>query len=235
MQESDARSKPIRIRRNQADASLLQLDDSRPLYRFVRKRAHAESLVSGNVWVSTLGTCRAYEDGERGDVGEGSLTYEISQLTGSGTDADFVRKAAKAGIQIGAAAEDITVSGSAGTQALSDAWLLCLTEEYDPAFAATFGQFSVRIDRPRSMFERISEELVRKHRTRVRGVAGPVTYRERSYADDEAEPGHIALVKPERYRWQREVRMVWWRYDEKPVSPQVVVIPRSTARAIRVV
>ena len=219
---------------NPANATLIQLDDNRPLFRFLREESHAEALVAGCVWVSTLGICRAYEDMERGDPGEGSLGYSISKAAGDGSNLQLVRNAARAGIYIGPDAQNIELANISGTTILSDAWLLCLTEECDNGLMAAFGRFCVRIERPRSLFESICEALVRKHSTRVQGVAGPVVYRDRRYRDDEEAPGHIALVKPERYRQQSEVRMVWWRHDQRPITQQLIDVPASVGSIVRV-
>lgn|GEM_PF-1328226 len=64
-------SPPVR----KVKAGLMQIEKNRPkkLFRFFKERKHAEDLVAGRVWLSTLKTCRNYEDPEQGDSKEGHL------------------------------------------------------------------------------------------------------------------------------------------------------------------
>nr|WP_306287585.1 hypothetical protein [Pseudoalteromonas sp. WY3] len=82
-----------------------------PVYRFFPEKWQAESLCQGNVWISTLETCRKYEDPLQGDLGEATQTYKSGHIVGGSGDPAFVEMASRSGIHIGECAQILILVG----------------------------------------------------------------------------------------------------------------------------
>src|SRR6476620_9237059 len=83
------------------------------VYRFFDEPQYAEALVNGYVWLSTLETCRSYEDPARGDRGEGTLAYRSGYIRGDGTDPSVQEVGRRAGIRIDSTSKNIILSDNA--------------------------------------------------------------------------------------------------------------------------
>lgn len=60
------------------------------VYRFFKEKSHAEALCNGDVWLSTIETCRRYEDPLQGDPDEAIQTYNSGFISGGSDDSRFV-------------------------------------------------------------------------------------------------------------------------------------------------
>lgn len=135
-------------------------DHKKSVYRFFEEQEHADALARGDVYLSTLESCRAYEDAEKGDSEEAHETYFSGSLLGDGSNPQFVEQARRAGIGIGPNSRNTKIVNCSSTVSLSDAYVLCTTTEFSPQnLNEKFGRFCVEIKDPREFFVSISKRL----------------------------------------------------------------------------
>jgi hypothetical protein len=210
-------------------------DSPHKVYRFFKESTHADALASGTVWLSTLETCRAYEDPYQGDSDEAVQRYNSGHAVGGSNDAAFKLIAERSGIFIGPGCSNITVSNCNAVQRLSDAFVLCTTEQFNPeSLSDTFGRHCVEIERPQEFFRLLTASLSKLHAVREAAFGG-VIYRERSFAGLQDPPGPIGFVKPpDRYKSQREVRFLWTSLTDTPLAPFALHAPECAALCKRI-
>lgn len=197
-----------------------------PVYRFFPEKWQAESLCKGKVWISTLETCRQYEDPLQGDPEEATHTYNSGHIVGGSGDPAFVEMAARSGVHIGEGCSDITISNCTNIQRLPDAYVLCTTKEFRPQnLSDTFGNYCVRISNPAEFFKRVSAAL-NKHRIIREGGMGLVKYKNRNYTGLQCPPGPIGFVKPsDQYSSQKEFRLLWIPQAPHDIEPFLLECP----------
>lgn len=208
-------------------SKLVSIDGyNEPIYRFFPEQWQADALCQGNVWISTLEACRAYEDPLQGDSEEATHTYKSGHIVGSSSDAAFVEMAARCGIHIGEGCSNITISNATNIQKLPDAFVLCTTKEFKPEkLSETFGNYCVKISNPVEFFKRTSIEL-NKHLEVREGGMGLVKYKDRIYTGLEKPPGPIGFVKPnDQYSPQKEFRMLWLPKENFVIKPFLLKCP----------
>src|SRR5690606_38160050 len=83
---------------NSSRALVLLDEHSQSVYRFFQEEWQADALARGDVWLSTLETCRAYENPEQGDSEEGYETYNSGHAVGDSSDPELVEVARRSGI-----------------------------------------------------------------------------------------------------------------------------------------
>ena len=180
------------------------------IYRFFPEEWQAEALINGDVWISTLETCRGYEDPEQGDSEEATMTYNSGTITGDGDNSDVQSIAKRTGISVAKGCKNITMNNITHHTKLPDAYVLCTTDNFSPGkLSETFGMHCVKINNPKLFFKRVTECL--KQKTKLReSVLGKVIYDDRFYQHKENPPGPVGFVKPrDKYSDQSEVRMLW--------------------------
>lgn len=197
-----------------------------PIYRFFPEEWQAESLCKGNVWMSTLETCRQYEDPLQGDPEEATHTYNSGHIFGGSDDPAFVEMAARSGVYIGPGCSGITISSCKNIQRISDAYVLCTTKEFSPQnLSNTFGNYCVKISNPTEFFKLISIALHKKRKIRE-GSMGLVQYKDRDYTGLQPPPGPIGFVKPsDKYSPQKEFRLLWIPEDFESINPFLLECP----------
>ena len=79
------------------------------IYRFFKEEWQADELVKGNVWISTIETCREYEDPMQGDPDEATMVYNSGTIAGDGDDPNVQLIARRTGISIGNNCKNITI------------------------------------------------------------------------------------------------------------------------------
>ena len=202
---------------------LVSLDGyNSPVYRFFPEEWQADALCKGNVWISTLETCRAYEDPLQGDPEEATHTYESGHIVGGSSDMGFVEMAARSGVHIGPGCSDITISGCTNIQKLPDAFVICTTKEFKPEkLSDTFGKYCVKISNPVEYFKRVSVEL-NKHIEIREGFILLDQSTAQIYTGLEAPPGPIGFVKPsDKYSPQKEFRLLWVPERNTNIEPGI--------------
>ena len=212
---------------NDISSKLISFEDYRkPIYRFFQEKWQADSLCDGNVWLSTLETCRKYENPEQGDPEEAQHTYHSGHITGSSNDPIFVELASRTGISIGPNASNITISNCRNIHKLPDAFVLCTTKKHNPAILCeTFGNHCVRINNPLLFFQYISAQL-HNHVTIEQGAMGSVKYAPRHYTGLQQSPGPIGFVKPtDQYSSQNEFRFLWIPSNSTNLLPFLIKVP----------
>jgi len=219
--------KAIKTVQSELFQNLMSLDGyNEPIYRFFSERWQADSLCEGKVWLSTLETCRAYEDPLQGDDEEAIHTYTSGHIVGGSSNEAFVEMAARSGIYIGEGCSNITINNATQVQKLPDAFVLCTTKELQPEkLSDTFGNYCVKISNPAEFFKRISIVL-NKHFAIKEGGMGLIQYKDRVYTGLETPPGPIGFVKPsDLYSPQKEFRMLWVPEDTVPIDPFLLNCP----------
>ena len=197
-----------------------------PVYRFFKEKIHAEALCNGKVWLSTLETCRAYEDPLQGDPGEGRHTYSVNYISGGSSDASFVEMSSRLGILIAKGCSGVVIENGSSSHSISDAYVLCTTKEFNPSkLNSTFGNFCVEISNPSVFFEQVSEEL-NKVIPLKSAKMGAVIYDKREFTGLEQVPGPIGFVKPKDiYSEQKEFRFLWETKEHTVIKPFELYCP----------
>jgi hypothetical protein len=200
------------------------------IYRFFAEAHHAEALLLGNVWISTLSSCRNYEDPKQGDPEEAHETYYSGYAVGGSDDPRFVEVANRSGIKIGSNCIDIQISNCRRRTSIPDAYVLCTTTDYSPEkFSGTFGSNCVKITNIKRFFIAISNEIKKSNAIRE-FCAGKVIYKQRSYCEMECPPGKIGFVKPyDLYSEQKEFRFLWIPEKTDKLQPFLLKCPGISA------
>lgn len=204
----------------------IELNESpRSVFRFLKRKDHAEQFMDGEIYLTTLEECRRYEESGRGDPGEATQTYFSGHVVGGSNDPALVEIAARSGITIGPGCPNVTISNSQRVTRLPDALVLCTTGIFDPDnMAETFGEWCIEIIDPRSFRLELTKALARAEPVR-QAVMGTVQYRPREYTGLEPAPGPIGFVKPpDVYSPQQEFRFLWLLAKDD-YSPVKVVAP----------
>ena len=197
------------------------------VFRFFPEEWQADALVSGKVWVSTLETCRAYEDPKQGDSEEAHETYNSGHAVGGSTDADLVEIARRSGIHIGPGCSNITISNNTSIKKIHDAYVLCTTSQYAPDnLNESFGKHCVEITDPKKFFIEVSQCLSQQMAIKE-SAAGKVIYKDRHYTGLENPPGPIGFVKPpDKYAEQKEFRFLWIPENATNIKPFLLNCPK---------
>lgn len=221
-------------------ASKEQTSDYAPpktIFRFFKEKEHAEALCRGDIWLTTLQTCREYDDPLQGDAKEATHTYDggTGVLHGDGEDHDFVTKAARLGIRVCPGAKNIQISGGFHSFSIDNAYVLCTTQEFNPSkLSETFGNYCVEISEPKEFFKLVSDRL--NHIVPLKnGYMGPVTYDKRDHMVHEALPAPIGFVKPKDiYSDQKEFRFLWLPAEIRDIKPFLLSCP-AVAKLCRII
>jgi len=205
------------------------------VYRFFKEEEHANALARGDIYLSTLDNCRAYEDAEQGDPEEAYETYLSGHLVGGSDNDKFVEQAQRASIHIGEGCRDIQIINCSSTRTLPDAYVLCTTTEFSPEnLNEKFGKYCVEIKDPRKFFVAVSKKLnsistIREAATRE------IIYRDRNYTGLDQPPGPIGFVKPSvPYEKQKEFRFLWIMENMGELNPPLLKCPEISHLCRRV-
>jgi hypothetical protein len=182
------------------------------VYKFVGKEVYANNLASGIVSIGTLEECRKFEDPLQGDPGEALHTYNSGYFKGDGNDSNLQRIAQNSQVRVSPGSHNITFSNFSSSRKIEDAYVICTSEFFiKEDFSESFGKYCVEISDPHLFYYLISEALEKVFMIK-RSSWGPVQYRERSNRHLDEEIGQLGYVKPEKYRYQNEVRFLWERF-----------------------
>jgi len=198
------------------------------VYRFFKDAEHADAMASGKIWISTLETCRQYENPLQGDPEEATQKYNSGHAIGGSGDRDFKLIAARSGIHIGDGCSNISISNCTSMHRVLDAYVLCTTSHFDPdKLGDVFGLHCVEVTHPHEFFRLMSLELAKLHKVRE-AAYGSVIYSEREYKGLEDPPGPIGFVKPpDKYQDQREVRFLWTVDEVLRLQPFLLDVPNA--------
>jgi hypothetical protein len=198
------------------------------VYRFFNESKHAEDFVRGKIWISTLETCRKYEDPRQGDPGEGSIIYHSGSYENHpADDAVLIEVARRSGVGIRNLSGDITFSNNVSRHVIPDALVLCATTHYDPeVFPDVFGKYCVEIRDPNAFFMGLTQALAARYAISS-FHSGSVTYSNREYSGLQSAPGRLGFVKPvDLYCNQQEFRMLWIVNTTLPLTPGMIQVPK---------
>lgn len=203
------------------------------VYRFFKEEEHANALARGDIYLSTLDNCRAYEDAEQGDPEEAYETYLSGHLVGSSDELN--EQAQRLGFYTSGFCENIEITNCSSTRKLTDAYVLCTTTEFSPEnLNEKFGKYCVEIKDPRKFFVAVSKKLnsistIREAATRK------IIYRDRNYIGLDQPPGPIGFVKPSvPYEKQKEFRFLWIMETMGELNPPLLKCPEISHLCRRV-
>lgn len=183
-----------------------------PVYKFVDKEEYANDLASGIVSIGTLELCRKYEDPLQGDPEEALHTYNSGYFKGDGNDSNLQRIAQNLQVHVSPGSHNITFSNCSSSRKIEDAYVICTSEFFvKEDFRENFGDYCVEISNPHLFYHLISEALEKIFMIK-RSSWGAVQYRERSNRYLDEQIGQLGFVKPEKYRYQNEIRFLWEKF-----------------------
>jgi hypothetical protein len=204
------------------------IDFTKPLFRCLDREEYADAFARGEIRISTLSKCREYEESQRGDPGEGMLTYVSGNVVGESADADIQTVASRLNAEIGPEVRGrVDLSGNVHVGRFSDGYLLCLTEVVNDKIMADFGSYCVEISSPWHFFRGLTAAIERTIPL-AGGQADRVVYKERILRGVEpwGGPRSVCFQKPVCYRSQREVRGVWFPSAESErLEPLIILCP----------
>ncbi len=198
-----------------------------PVYRFFEQESEADALVSGNVWISTLETCRNYEDPKQGDKEEARHLYNSGLAVGGSGEPGFAEIARRSGFTIGPNCNSVWLEDITYVSVIPDAYVLCTTIEFSPnELGDTFGTYCVKILDPKQFLLTVTKYLdqvvpIKKF------MAGKVLYGARNYSGlDKPLSGPLGFVKPpDDYTEQQEFRFLWIPEANEKIKPFLLKCP----------
>lgn len=234
--------------KRQVEKSKKQVFDTTPLenttflcnyrgsvYRFFQEEEHANALARGDVYLSTLENCRAYEDAEQGDPEEGFEAYNASNLSGGSDDPEFVEQARRGGIAIEGKCSNIQIGSISKVESIEDAYVLCTTTQFLPEnLNEKFGKYCVEIKDPRKFFVAVSKKL-NSISTISQAATREIIYADRKYTGLGQPPGPIGFVKPSvPYEKQKEFRFLWLMKNMGEINPPLIKCPEISGLCRRI-
>jgi hypothetical protein len=200
------------------------------LYRFFPERWQAEALCAGKVWITTLETCRNYEDAAQGDSLEGHEHYNSGHIQALDANDPRIKVLAHHGILI-QDCYDISVDNLHGQNRLVDAFVLCTTLTTSAELSPAIGKYGVRISQPIETFFDITERLL-VQRPLGQASFDVVRYCHLEYEGLQSPPGMLGFVKRpvDHYIAQQEARMLWIPVDDDPMMPFCLEVPEISGR-----
>lgn len=106
------------------------LERNLSVFRYFDEAWKADALAAGDVWISTLGECRNYENPAQGDREEAHETYNSGYIRGNGDNPALVEIGRRCGIEIGPGCQNITLSNNTRITSIPDAYVLCTTRGF---------------------------------------------------------------------------------------------------------
>lgn len=205
------------------------------VYRFFSEAWQADAFAQGDIFLSTLERCRAYEDAEQGDKDEGLETYYVDHISGDSDNIQFVEQAQRLGIFVGEGNTNITFENMSSTTIIPDAYVLCTATDFSPALQKKFGPYCVEITNPRYFFILLSVSLNAESAI-WEAASGKIKYADRKYINDNLPNGNIGFVKPlDPYHYQKEFRFLWVMHPEVQLQPFVLKCPKVMNLCRRIV
>lgn len=197
------------------------------VYRFFKEEKYANALAAGEVYLSTLDTCRKYEDSLQGDPGEAEHTYHCAKIEGVTANPSIIKIAQRLGIDFQHKNNEkrVVLENCTSIFRIPDAFVLCTTTVFAPEMLGeTFGKYCVEISNPFLFSDVVMVELRKKIELKSSAI-GHITYRERSYRELEESPGEFGFVKPLQYKDQLEYRLLYIPKSLDPIKGILLSIP----------
>lgn len=200
------------------------------VYRYFKSAEHADSFAAGEIYLSTMETCRRYEDANQGDKHEGREVFHIpGVINGNGDDPHMAAAAKMLGIHIEpGSVTNLTITNAVRSTSIEDAYLLCTTIGFsEKNLNQSFGRHCVEISNPEEFFK-VLNQAVRRRLLVIDGQYGEVIYKERYFTPDSCRPGRIGFVKPpDQYAAQVEYRFLWIVPPGHRIKPEVISAPET--------
>lgn len=204
---------------------LIELENcNESLYRFFPEKWQAQALVDGKIWLSTLETCRNYENPAQGDSGEATEIFLSGTHLGGGDDPTFVEIARRSGIQVGSSVNNVLLENNFFFEYAKDAYLFCTSKVSTPETLLDFGDYCVEITNPR-LFAYLATKRITEMMKLSAAVTRHIIYGARVYMDLDTPSGLMGFVKPREYESQKEFRFLWEPIWPNRLAPFLLSCP----------
>jgi hypothetical protein len=195
------------------------------VYRFFKELSHAQALLNGQVWLSTLNTCRQYENNAQGDQLEATRVISHGSFQGpfnSVLDGGFTNSVGFP-IHLGPAAR---IENLVTHEKLRDGYLICATHAFAPdKLNKDFGEFCVQISKPEAFMTAIANKLRSEREMEQIGMAN-VWYATHEEAIQKKLPDHLVpFHKVESYQYQKEFRFLFVPKNTFNLEPCILEVP----------
>ena len=198
-------------------------DMPRVVYRFFEEEEHADALVRGEVWLSTLIFVRKHH--HAADPGEGIAGWTPDFPRDDKIRQDHV-------IDQMNATGHITMIGCSNVNFESnrifnieeDGYLICTT--LNRAIRG-FGNYGVCINDPADFFKAVDAQLRRKILLTEMCGFGPMRYVPREIQGINAHSHHSAFIGHEHNVQEQEARMLWVPQDIRDLTPMLLHVPEA--------
>lgn len=203
------------------------------IYRFFESSSFANDFKDGRIWISTLEKCRETEDAPRKDVGEAKHRFIVDELQVSISDPGSIRQARNLGIIVEGTASSGTIVNASATFEIKDAYVLCTTQIYSPStMSKSFGDYCVEISSPTEFFRLVTSAINGSkgpHNRLLKSDINPVMYRSRDYRGDVNPREELGFVKPNDFRHEDELRMLWIPESNRSIKPFLLEVPEVSS------
>lgn len=191
-------------------------------FKSMRRQYAEQFFADGKLRVGTLYDFRRVEDygDETGDAGEGTkrLYSDQRHVTESTIPAFLQRK-----IRVGAGNRlDIVIDGDGELAADvqdPDLYIFCVSMDFDRERMRRLGHDACVVIEDTSFFQHLHNAMKPYIAPESKGVLRDVIYGSRRHFHTQ-DPGlQMAVVKPERFAYQKEARALWLPHPGLPIEP----------------
>ena len=172
------------------------------VYRYFNDEAHAQRLLDGVVWLSTIEHCRKTDEIRQSDPEEATSTWFIEKLDPN-MEPELLERANRALDRYGSRMSNC--SDVRLVLMVPNGFMFCTSLE--PGLTS-FGGHCVRIAEPARFYSEVSKALLAVHTFDRQGFA-PMTYGEREVGGFDGHPTDPMLLGPPGNAPEREARMYW--------------------------
>ncbi len=189
------------------------------IYRFFQKESYAEAFSQGKIRLSTLESCRGYEDPRQGDKKEGVQAHMVS-MNGSIHKKDVRHGVTMMNLPV-MSNSHYSISDTVVHRYIPDAYVLCTTETYEPSnMSGTFGDYCVKIEIPEVFFNIVTMRLEMELGPMFAKFAN-VEYK--IDFESMSDEGLGFTKEPDQYADQKEVRMLWLPSIRQKIKPSFTI------------
>ena len=206
------------------------------LYKYTKKE-YCKAMINGEFFINTLDSLRNYEEthSEIGDKGEGTKTIYADKVnfhTSKPETLQNIPEFAKNWIQ-GAGISVINCTFAQKNN--ENFYVFSCSKEHNPKIMKKLGYDScIKIINPNEFFREITASLQSMNLTSHNFFGGECNYEIARKEHHQNISGiHPAIVKPQRYAYQQEVRVIWIP-SSKQIKPEKI-ISKATKKYIEII
>lgn len=192
----------------------------------MRRQYVEKFLAAGELRVGTLYDFRRVEDygDETGDAGEGTKqVYSDQRHVTESTIPAFLQQK----IRVGPGNRlDIVIDGDGELSAEfqdPDLYIFCVSMDFNRDRMRRLGHDACVVIEDASFFQHLHNAMKPYIAPDSRGVLRDVLYGSRRHFHTEDPSLPMAVVKPERFKYQNEARALWLPHFDRPIEPFIYV------------